>query len=83
MKAILNLKKFVILQIRLHFELGTLKQLKGKGLDKFNKIKDKKYIKLLKDVVAVNEDALNKSTDIPNLLMHLAQLRKNVPFIRD
>ena len=83
MKAILNLKKFVILQIRLHFELGTLKQLKGKGLDKFNKIKDKKYIKLLKDVVAVNEDALNKSTDIPNLLMYLAQLRKNVPFIRD
>ena len=68
---------------RLQLQLGTLRKLEDQGIDKYGKTKDDKYKNLLKDIIDVNADVINKSTDIRNLLQHLDQLRKNVAFLKD
>ena len=68
---------------RLHLQLGTLRKLEDQAIDKFIKTKDDKYMTLLKDISSLNNEVINKSTDGPNLIGHLGQLRRNVPFIRD
>ncbi|MBP3801733.1 MAG: hypothetical protein J6I85_06920, partial [Clostridia bacterium] len=68
---------------RLHLQLGTLRKLEDQAIDKFPKTKDDKYMTLLKDISSLNNEVINKSTDTPNLIGHLGQLRRNVPFIRD
>ena len=68
---------------RLHLQLGTLRKLENQGIDKYIKLKDDKYKNLLKDITSLNWEIINKSTDSPNLMNHLSQLRTNVPFIRD
>ena len=68
---------------RLHLQLGTLRKLEDQAIDKYNKLKDDKYLTLLKDISSLNSEIINKSTDTPNLILHLVQLRKNIPFVRD
>ena len=68
---------------RLHLQLGTLRKLEDQGINKYNKAKDDQYRNLLKDITSLNNEIINKSTDSPNLINHLTQLRQNVPFIRD
>ncbi|MBP5693836.1 MAG: hypothetical protein J6X03_00025, partial [Bacilli bacterium] len=68
---------------RLHLQLGTLRKLEDQAIDKYINLKDAKYLTLLKDITSLNGEVINKSTDAPNLIGHLTQLRKNVPFIRD
>ena len=68
---------------RLHLQLGTLRKLENQGIDKYIKLKNDKYKNLLKDITSLNSEIINKSTDSPNLMNHLSQLRTNVPFIRD
>ena len=68
---------------RLQLQLGTLRKLEDQGIDKYGKTKDDKYKNLLKDIISLNSEVINKSTDSPNLIEHLDQLRNNVGFLRD
>ena len=68
---------------RLHLQLGTLRRLEDQGIDKFNKTKQDDYRTLLQNITNLNSEVINKSTDSPNLIEHLDQLRNNVTFIRD
>ena len=68
---------------RLQLQLGTLRKLEDQGIDKYGKTKDDKYKNLLKDIIDLNSEVINKSTDSPNLIEHLTQLRNNVGFLRD
>ena len=68
---------------RLHLQLGTLRRLEDQGIDKFNKTNQDNYKTLLKDITDLNSEVINKSTDSPNLIEHLAQLRHNVGFIKE
>ena len=68
---------------RLHLLLGTLRKLEDQGIDKYNNTKEDKYNKLLKDIINLNSEVITKSTDSPNLIEHLDQLRNNVAFLRD
>jgi len=68
---------------RLHLELGTLRKLEDQGIDKLNKTQQDNYRTLLRDITSLNNEVITKSTDGPNLMEHLQQLRQNVAFIRD
>ena len=64
-------------------QLGTLRKLEDQGINKYGKTKAEKYQTLLKDIIELNSEVINKSSDTPNLMDHLSQLRKNVGFLRD
>ena len=68
---------------RLQLHLGTLRKLEDQAIDKFGKTKEDKYKNLLKDIIALNSEVITKSTDGPNLIEHLNQLKSNVGFLRD
>ena len=68
---------------RLQLLLGTLRKLEDQGIDKYGKTKENKYKNLLKDIIALNSEVITKSTDGPNLIEHLNQLKNNVGFLRD
>ena len=68
---------------RLHMMLGTLRKLEDQGIDKYCKLKGDQYKKLLQDIIDLNSEVISKSTDSPNLITHLAQLRNNIPFLRE
>ena len=68
---------------RLQLLLGTLRKLEDQGIDKYGKTKEDKYNKLLKDIINLNSEVITKSTDSPNLIEHLNQLKNNVGFLRD
>ena len=68
---------------RLQLHLGTLRKLEDQGIDKYDKTKEDKYKNLLKDIIALNSEVITKSSDSPNLIKHLSQLKNNVGFLRD
>ena len=68
---------------RLQLHLGTLRKLEDQGIDKYGKTKEDKYNKLLKDIINLNSEVITKSSDSPNLIEHLNQLKNNVAFLRD
>ena len=68
---------------RLHLYLGTLRKLEDQGIDKYGKTKEEKYKNLLKDIISLNSEVITKSSDSPNLIRHLNQLKNNVGFLRD
>ena len=68
---------------RLHLLLGTLRKLEDQAIDKFGKTKEDKYKNLLKNIINLNSEVITKSTDSPNLIEHLNQLKNNVGFLRD
>ena len=68
---------------RLQLHLGTLRKLEDQGIDKYGKTKEDKYNKLLKDIINLNSEVITKSSDSPNLIEHLNQLKNNVGFLRD
>ena len=68
---------------RLQLHLGTLRKLEDQGIDKYGNTKEEKYNKLLKDIINLNSEVITKSTDSPNLIEHLNQLKNNVGFLRD
>ena len=68
---------------RLQLQLGTLRKLEDQVIDKYGKTKQDLYKNLLKSVIDLNSEVINKSTDSPNLIEHLGQLRSNVGFLRN
>ena len=68
---------------RLQLLLGTLRKLEDQGIDKYGKTKGEQYKKLLKDIINLNSEVITKSSDSPNLIEHLNQLKNNVAFLRD
>ena len=68
---------------RLKLALGTLRKLEDQAKDNYSKYKDEKCKNLYKDIMELNNEIYDKSTDSPNLVDHLIQLHKNVPFVRE
>ena len=67
---------------RLHMQLGVLQKIEDEALKKYKELNDSKFKKLIMDIIELNAEIINKSTDSLNLIDHLSQLRNNVPFIR-
>lgn len=70
-------------QKRLKLAMGTMRQLENQAINGYNTKKDEKCKNLLKDIMELNNEINDKSTDSPNLIDHLVQIRKNIPFIRE
>ncbi len=51
-----------------------MRKLEDQVIDKYDKIKQDLYKKLLKDVIGLNSEIINKSIDIWNHIAHLGEL---------
>ena len=51
-----------------------MRKLEGQEIDKYGKTQQDLYKNLLKDVIGLNSEIINKSIDSWNLIAHLGQL---------
>ena len=59
----------------------TLRKIEDGAIYNYNKGKEEKYIKLLKDIISLNIEIIDKSSDSINQISHLKQLKKNLSFL--
>ena len=65
----------------LNLGLMTLRKIEDGAIYNYNKGKEEKYIKLLKDIISLNIEIIDKSSDSINQISHLKQLKKNLSFL--
>ena len=68
---------------RLRLELGTLRKLEDAAISNFTETQDQKFADLTRDIIDLNNEIIEKSSDSKNLIEHLENLRKNVPFLKE
>ena len=68
---------------RLRLELGTLRKIEDLAIKNFNESQDPKYRDINKDIIDLNVEVIEKSSDSRNLVEHCQQLRKNISFLSE
>ena len=61
--------------------LMALRKIEDGAIYNYTKGKEEKYIKLLKDIISLNIEIIDKSSDSINQISHLKQLKKNLSFL--
>ena len=65
----------------LKLALGTLRKIEDGAIINYTEKNDEKYLNLLKQIISLNIEIIDKSTDVENLVNHLNQLKKNASFL--
>ena len=61
--------------------LATLRKIEDGAIINYNEKKEEKLITLLKQIISLNIEIIDKSTDVENQIGHLKQLKKNASFL--
>ena len=61
--------------------LATLRKIEDGAIINYNEKKEEKLITLLKQIISLNVEIIDKSTDVENQIGHLKQLKKNASFL--
>jgi len=61
--------------------LTALRKIEDGAIINYSKNEEEKYINILKQIISLNIEIIDKSTDVENLISHLKQLRKNASFL--
>ena len=61
--------------------MTALRKIEDGAIINYTKHNDEKYIDLLKQIITLNIEIIDKSTDAENQMSHLKQLRKNASFL--